>query len=342
MDRKLVLLSGVCSLFLFSCAPVRESESVVLLSPREMTATDSIVIPLTNVQSCCIWDDSLLVAKHKRNSSERALSVYNTKSREVVYNIDYGSGDDCVLGFLSSVSQEGVLLWDYVKGRVLLLTREILERREKAVFQETNLQAQYAVATTDHRILYLNPASFEGEDKRFLLTDTDYHAAAEKKSGYDNYNVVDGYILMEEDRERLCYADKHTGEIEFYRDKNTLVKRLQMAAAPSPEYYIREDGRKKHRIFLNYVPFSFVSATSRGSIIALLYDPYYLTSDEKYVYAEPSASIMMLDWEGNLASVFTLPDHRHPKGCSISPEGKVNVYYCEEQLIRVVTFEANS
>jgi hypothetical protein len=211
-----------------------------------------------------------------------------------------------------------------------------------AAFQETNLQTQYAVATTDHRILYLNPASFEGEDKRFLLTDKNYHAAPEKKYGYDNFNVVDGYILMETGGGRLCYADRHTGEVEFYGDKRTLVKKLQMAAAPIPEYYIREDGRIKHRIFLNYVPFSFVSATSRGSNIALLYDPYYFIPDEKYVYAEPSASIMMLDWEGNLVSVFVLPDHRHPKGCSISPDGKYNVYYCEEQLIRVVTIETDS
>ena len=207
----------------------------------------------------------------------------------MVYSIDYGSGDDCVLGFLFSVSQEGVLLRDFVKKRVSLLTRETLKQGEKAVFQESNLTAQYAVAMADHRILYLNPASLGGADKRFLLTDTNYHAAPEKKYGYDNFNVVDGYILMETGGKRLCYADKHSGEIEFYGDKGTLVKKIQIAAAPEPEYYIREDGRIKHRIFLNYVPFSFVSASSRKSAISLLYDPYYLTPDEEYVYMEPSA-----------------------------------------------------
>lgn len=333
--RLTLLLFGLSFLFVSCVSGARNEETVLLVSVDKGFEVDSVGYSLPNVTACCVWEDSLLLVKHKRDSSRRALSIYNMNSHIVERSVDYGNGDNCVLSLSFSPSPHGVLLYDIVKRQMSLMTPEAFTGDETISFQQTDIFTQVAVAGTNHRVLYLNPASLEGK-KRLLLSDENFKAASVKKEPCDNFNVVNGFILLKPDGACTCFVDKHSGDIEFYDEELRLFKKIHLASALVPEYYIHKTRNGAMRSFLNSVPFSFVAYSFNSNAIALLFDPFYLLPDDKYVYMEPHASALLLSWDGEIVESVLLPDARHPKGCHISSDGKLEIFYFDETEVRKV------
>lgn len=338
MDRKLIAFL-IVPFALLSCSPAREeAESVLLVTAERMAAVDSVSYPLAHVQTCYVLGDSLLVARHLPDSGSRAFSVYNTRTRELVRSLDYGSDDASVLSVALTVSPEGVLIHDFVKERMALLAPDAAGKPGPFDFRPSNISSQHSVAAGGHRIMYLNPASFEGEAERILLSDEQYQSAPEKRKGYDNFDVVMGYILPEKDGSHTYFVSRNTGEIELYDADLKLLKRIQMANAPTPEYSFFQAGDVKQRVFRGYIPYSFVAVFSDDSRVALLFDPQYFTAEGKRIYLEPSASLLILDWQGTIVKSLSLPAGRHPDGCYVSPDGRVDLLFCEADSVRRLCF----
>ena len=229
MDRKLIAFF-VIPFALFSCSPAREeAESVLLVTSERVAAADSVFYPLANVQNCYILGDTLLVARHLSDAGTRAFSVYDIRTRELVRSLDYGADDAAVLSVALTVSPEGVLIHDFVKERMALLSPEAVGRPGPVEFRPTNISSQQSVAVSGGRIMYLNPASFEGEAERLLLSDEQYQGPPEKRRGYDNFDVVMGYILPARDGSRTYFVSRNTGEIELYDAEQKLLKQVRDA-----------------------------------------------------------------------------------------------------------------
>lgn len=336
MDRKLIAFF-VISFALFSCSPAREeAESVLLVTSERVAAADSVFYPLANVQNCYILGDTLLVARHLSDAGTRAFSVYDIRTHELVRSLDYGADDAAVLSVALTVSPEGVLIHDFVKERMALLSPEAVGRPGPVEFRPTNISSQQSVAVSGGRIMYLNPASFEGEAERLLLSDEQYQGPPEKRRGYDNFDVVMGYILPARDGSRTYFVSRNTGEIELYDAEQKLLKQVRMANAPTPEYSFFQAGDVKQRVFRNYIPYSFVSVFSDDSRVSLLFDPHYFTANGDRSYLEPSASLLILDWQGTIVKSLSLPAGMHPDGCYVSPDGKVDLLFCEPDRVRRV------
>lgn len=336
MDRKLIAFF-VIPFALFSCSPAREeAESVLLVTSERVAAADSVFYPLANVQNCYILGDTLLVARHLSDAGTRAFSVYDIRTHELVRSLDYGADDAAVLSVALTVSPEGVLIHDFVKERMALLSPEAVGRPGPVEFRPTNISSQQSVAVSGGRIMYLNPASFEGEAERLLLSDEQYQGPPEKRKGYDNFDVVMGYILPAKDGSRTYFVSRNTGEIELYDAEQKLLKQVRMANAPTPEYSFFQAGDVKQRVFRNYIPYSFVSVFSDDSRVSFLFDPHYFTANGDRTYLEPSASLLILDWQGTIVKSLSLPAGRHPDGCYVSPDGKVDLLFCEPDRVRRV------
>lgn len=336
MDRKLIAFF-VIPFALFSCSLAREeAESVLLVTSERVAAADSVFYPLANVQNCYILGDTLLVARHLSDAGTRAFSVYDIRTHELVRSLDYGADDVAVLSVAMTVSPEGVLIHDFVKERMALLSSEAVGRPGPVEFRATNISSQQSVAVKGGRIMYLNPASFEGEAERLLLSDEQYQGPPEKRRGYDNFDVVMGYILPARDGSRTYFVSRNTGEIELYDAEQKLLKQVRMANAPTPEYSFFQAGDVKQRVFRNYIPYSFVSVFSDDSRVSFLFDPQYFTANGDRIYLEPFASLLILDWQGTIVKSLSFPAGMHPDGCYVSPDGKVDLLFCEPDRVRRV------
>lgn len=315
---------------------------MVLSKPHEIVAVDSVYFPIKDPVSCMVISDSILAIKHSRQKDSVLFTIYNVRSRSRVREVLYGQKEDRFLGLLYAYSSEGLVLHDFAKERFSLIKPDKIADQGKLIFHETNIHAQCILPTKGDRLLFLNSNSFENRENRLLISDAEYHYNSKRRVHIDTYNVVDGFMLMNEEGTRTYYFDKHSGIIELYDARLSCLKRMIVQDALSPDYVIYKSGKNKLRVFKGSVPYTFKAGSANPKGVLVLYDPCYLAGKRSLIYGESQPSLMMLDWEGELKTLFLIPGGRHPVQCHVTQEGRIVLLFCEDNGIKEVIYEIAS
>lgn len=317
------------------------NESFELNTGQHIFPKNECYYPIAHAKDCHLFKDSILVVLNYNKIGCSVLTVHHKYSGKNEYLYTYGSGPQDFLGALLSRSSRFLVLHDFVKERFAVLD-PITDEPSVPVYHKTNIHSQFIGLAHNGRLLFINPYSVPGKPPRFLFSDRDYNYLVKKKHQVDRYNVTDGFVL-ENEKEQLYYLiDKHEGIIELWYKNTSLIKTLIGIDTPYASYDIISSGKHKMCVFKGAIPISFSCACNNQSYIAIIVDPSYLNIDGQLYYLSPSASILLLNWKGEILQSYSLPEGIHPNSISFLEDGSVAVHDIDEEFIYEGVFSLSS
>ncbi len=314
------LLELVC--FLSACNT--EKEEVVELDDRVKTEALDLTVDTVWVDSVFlharrffVYRDSVLIVVNKPNSDCATLQLYNLKTqRPIADYLSQGKGPNEVLE--ASVNLEGdiLILRDFIRKQVAFISLDSL----LSVKGYTIPLRQYRYISFglnrmgNGRTVFENPYCFQAKKQgidnkasRFLLGDAQTTLADFGTYRYNTFNVSQGFVVMNPDRNVLVYASLSEPVVELRDTVLNLQKRIKGPDSfDDIRYKVREDDTSiPDVVYQGIVPYAYVGYCCDSVGFYLAYTDARLSGEMTDERRFP-CWIFRFDWAGNLVNSYAV------------------------------------
>ena len=290
-------------LMILSCTdkrPVQENHITgERLNAFELRTPQRVVLttPADSLESVFVIDQHIITFQRPLKTGQPYLHIMGMDANVITSLVKMGGNKDEMLVALPSISKGLLLMKDIVQRQLAVIDiSEAVKPFYSVVKYETNILSQ-RIIPYKNRLMFLNPYSFRNQAKRILISDREWNYREKKHYSYNAFNVMNGELLYDEQREKVMFLSRFEPLLELLNTKGQLERRITFPHH-SPEFTeIWHESIKTTEYLLSdqegYPDDCFVSADSNSNCIAAV----FRTDDWKSV-------IMVFNWDGDILDGF--------------------------------------
>lgn len=286
--------------------------------------------------SCIVLRDSMVVEVFQAGSGVPLLCVSDLFGHSQPEYLEYGSNGGKLLSAALSYNEDILMINDFIKHEIHSISiGDLPHISENVTSVITDITSKF-ILPYGNGCVFLNQFSRGQDEPRLLFTDSGYFASQEQEL-FDTYNVVSGFIATDEESGIFAYVDGNNPVIEFSR-RDGLIKTLDFGKFVEIRYSDFKSGPYTIRAFSDYYPNSFTACCHDRNAIYAVLDPSAQYPDGRTEYASDFATLLRLDWEGNIVCTYTFPSGHRPRNISVSTDGKTLFSYERGETSSIVVY----
>jgi hypothetical protein len=262
-----------------------------------------------------VYNDSVMIVLNKPTRDVRFLEFYNLNSNTIINRfISLGNGPGEMLNTLAHVRDNELFVHDFAKNQIGMLNIDSIlynpkYRMDPPTRFSNNVGSPFVTFYRDNELIMQNPYYFssaklgiDNEMPRFIISEIE--KPNKRLSVLDNvryftYNVSQGSIIPNLEKNRVVYASSFLNELGIY-DMNLNPVKLILTPDDIEPTYRFDDGNQI--VFDRIAPYAYRGHCVDDNYFYVSYVGDYF-SGEKHL-KEFSSWIFKLDWNGNLIDSF--------------------------------------
>lgn len=272
-----------------------------------------------------VYRDTILILCNKDNNEVKLLELYNMNNGELINSyFRKGRGPGELISSKYTLNEDLLVIDDFQNDWVAFmhLDSALIDPEYIPKLQKYNYQSLTIMEDKNGKILILNPycfkddvAKIDNNAPRFIITE-DNEKATKNRYKYNTYNVVDGYIIANYEKDRVVFASMTAPPtIEIYDGDLNKLKELSGPENFEVKYHIED----KWVSYYGGTPISYYGSTLNDENFFVLYYGKIMGVDGKMNKWKPY--LFVFDWEGNFQKSYLLD--RYVYCLSISQDGSI-------------------
>ncbi|MFI3263025.1 MAG: hypothetical protein R3Y26_08970 [Rikenellaceae bacterium] len=272
-----------------------------------------------NAKNFSMCNDSVMVVLNKPSGKNSFVVFHNIKRDESIAEfIRLGRANNEMLNCSAHIKDNLLLVKDFVKNNLAIINIDSVlvygsdyEVNDFIKFGNT-IGSGFVTQYDSNRLIMLNPYCFTNKDMRidnkqprFIVLENDITPPLEYNDElYFTFNVTQGPIITNKNKNRVIYASSSLSEIEIYDFDLDPVKKIFGPIELTPTYRV-SDG--KDISFDKIVPYSYMSSYYNEDYFYLTYVGEYFHRNDKLENFD--SYILKFDWDGNLVETYHSPEY---------------------------------
>ena len=262
-----------------------------------------------------VYHDSILVVLNKPHRGGGFVDLFDLNSKTTLRSFfRMGNGPGELLNAIAHLHGKELIVHDFAKHQIASIDLDSAlisssYRPSSPLKFSNDVGSPFVTFLDSARMIMLNPYYFDNEDlgidndvPRFLVRETRKNSPVCEMALpqlYYTYNVSQGFIIPNIEKNRIIYASNFYDELEIYDKNLNLLKRIEGPDKLRPVY--RMHG--KEIIFDKIVPYSYRSYAMTDSSFYLSYiGDYYVSRKSKLQNFD--SWIFKFDWDGNFIECY--------------------------------------
>lgn len=272
-----------------------------------------------NAKDFFVYNDSVLVVINKPKKDNPFVVFHNLNTdRNIAKYINLGNGPGEMLNCIAHIRGSNLYVHDFVKNTLsvidvdsVLLYRECYKLRPFIRFSDT-VGSPFVTMYGSGKLIMLNPYCFtdkslkiDNRQPRFIVleSDKDPYLTLNGKLYYA-YNVSQGVIIPDVNRDRVIFASCFKSEIEFYDSGLNPILKISGPDKLTPSYRFNTNS---DIIFNKTVPYSYMGYCVDEDSIYLSYVGDYFTEDKPL--RDFDSWIIEINWNGDIGKIYHSPEY---------------------------------
>lgn len=252
---------------------------------------------------------------------DKRVNVLDMEGDTTLRALDYGADGDKFIAVFPRVYRDTLIFADHLKQQIVFFNMDSLAEAD-------SYQTQIHKVTMDKytpyptiipypggRLLGLNPYCFKtddgrfdnGDDRRFILSDTNMVFPEFGKYKYYTLNVAQGDVLANPDKDRIIFLHYNMDLMEVY--EYTSLKKLYEINGPTE--VVNDFGDFGNGMIVIY------GQQNSGHMCAVGHDEWLITAFSSKL----TTYLLQTDWNGRLIKTYSIGKNV-PYDLSISEDGK--------------------
>ena len=314
-----LLLSAVAIVFFVQCKKEDDGQTVYLDNEIKLKATElkSEVIDtcyqFIHAKDFFVYHDSILVILNKPHQDGNFVELYNLNSNKLVKSlIKTGNGPHEMINTIAHIRNNELIVHDFAKNQIASVDLDSAlafpDYKFPALIKfSNNVGSPFVTFLDENRLIMLNPYYFKNKNlginngaSRFIINEKDIDPNFNRVNSrlYYTYNVSQGFIVPNIEKDRIIYASNFYDEIEIYDCDLHLLRRIEGPDNLIPSYQIHN----REIIFNKTVPYTYRNYAITDDFFYLSYIGDYYTSGSQLQDFE--SWILKFDWDGNFIECY--------------------------------------
>ncbi len=278
------------------------------------------------------YNDSIMIVLNKKWENHHFIEFYNTNTNSVVRQLFMsGKGPGEMLSVDMHINGLKMFVKDYSRQQLAEVDVDSLlddDTYKPYIDKSINfIIASFAKYKGDY--VFENSYSFIDEnagiiqDEKRLITPSEMSNIYDTKHDYNTINVSsNGHIIVNEDKERIIYANLYQSKIEVFDKDLNPVKRVKGPVMLDTKYYLTDDDPREVT-FHKKIPFAYLEYCASKDYLFLNYIGDFMEGNTLY---DKKSYVMQFDWEGNLIKCYKSDKYIDVISCSQDTKSINDVY----------------
>lgn len=299
-------------------------DAVDLEFASRQPSKELMCVPKDSIDYVHVENGVLCLFNVRERKGENHLALYDLNQGVLIREcIPYGANaNEMLLPFLT-VTSGHLFVYDPVKKEAtdIEINQLLKESQYEPQYYHTNLYSQEIIPIRE-RLLFLNQYSFKGKAPRVRYSDSMWNYTEKHRYDFDAMNVVDGFLLYNQEEDRIAFLADYEPVIELMDGNGKLLKsvRFPHSVCEFVAVNYKSIGIVEYSYPYQESPsfpeYSFCAADSNEDIIVCS----FWRDDWTFI-------VMAIDWHGNILDGFAVDSKI--RNVSLSSDGK-SVYCWEE------------
>ena len=278
-----------------------------------------------------VYEDSIMIVLNKPSNYVNFIEFYNIKMGKIINRfITRGNGPGEMLNTLAHIRKNNLYIHDFMANQIVSINIDSVlsfpdYKIEKPIRFSNNVGSPFVTFYKNDQLIMNCPFYFydkkmgiDNNAPRFIVTDSKEEISLSLSAHiYYTYNVSQGLIVPNQEKNRLIYASCFLPEIEVYDMELNPIKRIIGPDKLKPSYRI--DGNQI--VFNKIVPYSYTGYYFDKEHLYFSYVGDYFHGDMEL--KDLKSWILKYDWDGNFIESFDLPEYIN----GLSKSVEENVFY---------------
>jgi len=282
-------------------------------------------LPLA-AKECLVYKDSVLIVVNSKECDWKFVQLFNLQTRDSIASFFHkGKGRGELLYAEANITKNILTINDFKTGRYAFVNMDSATRVSDytPAVRQHQFHTIPLVVPFGNTLLMENPYCFTSKSlnirqgieygtPRFIKSEDfeDYMAKDAKQFKYNTQNVaMDGQILINPEKGKVCYACFDKSEVEFYDDDLSLVRRVD-GPVKIEECYTLEDWEneagQRGVCYKKRIPYAYMSSSADEDNAYLNYLGQYFCGSDETPSEEMPSYIMQFDWDGNFERCYSV------------------------------------
>ncbi len=302
-----------------------KTDAVPLKATQVVSADDYIA-----AKKMWVYRDSILTVLNKPVKDGYFLELANLYTKEKYGSfIHYGNGPAEMLNVSAVLCNGRMLVRDFAKYQIARFDVDSVLADKSYVSTPVrysdNAGSPSVNYLDDDRLIMLNPYYFENAEmkisngeSRFIVGEVNskFTLLTEGGKKYYSYNVEQGDIIVNYEKDRVIFASLFCPRVEIYDCQLNPLKLLTGPDDMDIKYAI-EDGS----VYFHHLPYAYMGSAEAEDGVYLLYIGDFFRDED---YSGMQTFIFKFDWDGNILQSYHCDRYLH----SLSLSSEENVFYC--------------
>jgi hypothetical protein len=280
------------------------------------------------------YQDSIMIVLNKAYRDVHFVEFYNLNSNKAINSfISVGNGPGEMLNTLAHVRRNELFVHDFAKNQIGIINIDSVlhnpDYRIKPPVQfSNNVGSPFVTFYRNTQLIMQNPYYFldkklkiDNKAPRLIVTEIgDDNGKLSSLDGarYYTYNVSQGLIIPNLDKNRLIYASSFLNELGMYDMDLNPIKFVMTPDDIKPIYRF-DDGNQI--IFNGVAPYAYRGHYIDNNYFYVSYVGDYFSGDKHL--KDFSSWIFKFDWSGNFIESFHSPEYIN----TLSKSPNKNIFY---------------
>ena len=329
----LLLFSAGCSSNHKASAPDRLSPNI--MTDEKILRADTIkgIDSLIYAKEFFVYRDSILIALNNKTEKAHFVEFYRLSDmRPIAQLYQLGNGHDEMLIANAYISKNKLIVNDFIKDMIAVVDIDSLlaDHTYSAPAVRLQVESSFNAIPYKGRFLLTNPYSFVDkkagivqEAPRFVVTNEKNSYEEKNTYQYCTRNVINGFIIANEQKNRIVYASGDQSFIEIYDMDLNLLRTITGPIDLPTQYVIlnEEGGMQNEVVFKGGAPYTYLNYCMDDDYFYLTYVGDISKKGQKT--QDLNCRIFKFDWDGNFIDSY--PVHNYVR--SISKSRKDDAFY---------------
>lgn len=278
-----------------------------------------------------VYQDSVLIVINNKHKDGYFVELYMLPSMEPITKLyKLGNGPNELLSAKVDLNKNQLIVNDYIKAQIAVVDIDSLLKNSDYLAVPIRHQAIGSPTAVPYKGKFLleNPYSFIDEKAgiyqnapRFIVTDGKVPYIERNKYQYYTRNVaVNGRIIINEEKDRIIYANMYKSTIEIYDMDLNKLKEVEGPFYLNPMYAVEGEEQYNSVSFKGYIPYAYLDYCVDNDYFYLTYIGDKLREGQKM--KELSCWIFKFNWDGDLIDCYPIN-----YALSISRSQQENAFY---------------
>jgi len=278
-----------------------------------------------------VYRDSIMIVLNKAYKDVHFVEFYNLNTNQVINRfISMGNGPGEMLNTLAHVRGNELYVHDFAKNQIGIINIDSVlhnpgYRMKPLVGFNNNVGSPFVTFYKDDQLIMQNPYYFydkklgiDNKASRFVSTDIgeiNRTFSSLDEARYYTYNVSQGLIIPNLDKNRLIYASSFLNELGIYDMDLKPMKFIMTPDDITPTYRLDEDNQI---IFNRVAPYAYRGYYVEDEYFYVSYVGDYFSGDKPL--RDFSSWIFKFDWDGNFVESYHSPEYINTLSKSIDKD----------------------